>query len=49
VKKNCRYDVSLNVNVMGVKHLYQFAKQCANLKMFMHVSTGPSVCSVPTW
>ncbi|XP_066352789.1 fatty acyl-CoA reductase 1-like [Miscanthus floridulus] len=35
-----RYDVSLNVNVMGVKHLYQFAKQCANLKMFMHVSTA---------
>ncbi|XP_066326790.1 fatty acyl-CoA reductase 1-like [Miscanthus floridulus] len=35
-----RYDDSLNVNVMGVKHLYQFAKQCANLKMFMHVSTA---------
>lgn len=36
----CRYDVSLDVNVMGVKHLCQFAKQCPGLKMFMQVSTG---------
>jgi fatty acyl-CoA reductase len=35
-----RYDVSLDVNVMGVKHLCEFAKQCARLKMFMQVSTG---------
>ncbi|TVU04554.1 hypothetical protein EJB05_47668 [Eragrostis curvula] len=35
-----RYDVSLDVNVMGVKHLCQFAKQCAHLKMLMHVSTA---------
>ncbi|EES15187.1 fatty acyl-CoA reductase 1 [Sorghum bicolor] len=35
-----RYDVSLDVNVMGVKHLCHFAQQCANLKMFMHVSTA---------
>ncbi|CAL5000301.1 unnamed protein product [Urochloa decumbens] len=35
-----RYDVSLDVNVMGVKHLCQFAKQCARLKMLMHVSTA---------
>ncbi|CAL5032760.1 unnamed protein product [Urochloa decumbens] len=35
-----RYDVSLDVNVMGVKHLCQFAKQCPRLKMFMHVSTA---------
>ncbi|KAL6858738.1 hypothetical protein ACP4OV_017740 [Aristida adscensionis] len=35
-----RYDVSLDVNVMGVKHLCQFAKQCASLKMLMHVSTA---------
>ncbi|KAG2580683.1 fatty acyl-CoA reductase 1-like [Panicum virgatum] len=35
-----RYDVSLDVNVMGVKHLCHFAKQCANLKMLMHVSTA---------
>ncbi|CAO2177358.1 unnamed protein product [Urochloa humidicola] len=35
-----RYDVALAVNVLGVKHLCQFAKQCANLKMLMHVSTA---------
>ncbi|RCV32256.1 hypothetical protein SETIT_6G244100v2 [Setaria italica] len=35
-----RYDVSLDVNVMGVKHLCHFAKQCPRLKMFMHVSTA---------
>ncbi|CAN6270552.1 unnamed protein product [Urochloa humidicola] len=35
-----RYDVSLDVNVMGVKHLCQFAKQCPRLKMFMQVSTA---------
>ncbi|RLN04343.1 fatty acyl-CoA reductase 1 [Panicum miliaceum] len=35
-----RYDVSLDVNVMGVKHLCHFAKQCARLKMLMHVSTA---------
>jgi hypothetical protein len=33
---------------MGVKHLWEFAKQCANLKMFMHVSTGPSVFAPTT-
>jgi fatty acyl-CoA reductase len=36
----CRYDVSLDVNVMGVKHLCTFAKQCARLKLLMHVSTA---------
>ncbi|KAJ1269631.1 hypothetical protein BS78_07G226400 [Paspalum vaginatum] len=35
-----RYDVSLGVNAMGVKHLCQFAHRCAELKMFMHVSTA---------
>ncbi|KAF8653986.1 hypothetical protein HU200_062127 [Digitaria exilis] len=35
-----RYDVSLDVNVMGVKHLCQLAKQCSKLKMLMHVSTA---------
>lgn len=38
-----RYDVSLDVNVMGVKHLCHFAKQCPRLKMFMHVSTGKTL------
>ena len=36
----CRYDVSLDVNVLGVKHLCMFAKQCARLRMLMHVSTA---------
>lgn len=35
-----RYDVALDVNVMGVKYLCQFAKKCANLKMLLHVSTA---------
>ncbi|KAL5232319.1 hypothetical protein ABZP36_031095 [Zizania latifolia] len=35
-----RYDVSLDVNVLGVKHLCQFAKKCAGLKVFLHVSTA---------
>lgn len=35
-----RYDVALDVNVMGVKYLCQLAKKCANLEVFLHVSTG---------
>ncbi|KAM0901616.1 hypothetical protein ACQ4PT_019867 [Festuca glaucescens] len=35
-----RYDVALDVNVMGVRYLCQFAKKCANLKMLLHVSTA---------
>jgi fatty acyl-CoA reductase len=36
-----RYDVSLDVNMLGVKHLCHFAKQCRpRINMFMHVSTG---------
>ncbi|KAL5223360.1 hypothetical protein ABZP36_028073 [Zizania latifolia] len=35
-----RYDVSLDVNVLGVKHLCQLAKKCAGLKVFLHVSTA---------
>jgi len=35
-----RYDVSLDVNVLGVKHLCHFAEQCPRLKMFMQVSTA---------
>ncbi|XP_040382563.1 fatty acyl-CoA reductase 1-like [Oryza brachyantha] len=35
-----RYDVSLDVNVLGVKHLCQLAKKCRNLKVFLHVSTA---------
>ncbi|XP_042461181.1 probable fatty acyl-CoA reductase 4 [Zingiber officinale] len=35
-----RYDVSLNINVLGAKHVLQFAKQCVKLEMFLHVSTA---------
>ncbi|XP_040383786.1 putative fatty acyl-CoA reductase 7 [Oryza brachyantha] len=35
-----RYDVSLDVNVMGVKYLCQLAKKCAKLEVFLHVSTA---------
>ncbi|KAG6534978.1 hypothetical protein ZIOFF_008892 [Zingiber officinale] len=34
------YDVSLNINVLGAKHVLQFAKQCVKLEMFLHVSTA---------
>lgn len=39
----CRYDVALDVNVMGVKHMCQLAKKCPNLEVILHVSTGKSV------
>uniref|UniRef100_A0A0E0PMM2 Fatty acyl-CoA reductase n=1 Tax=Oryza rufipogon TaxID=4529 RepID=A0A0E0PMM2_ORYRU len=35
-----RYDVALATNTTGVVHLCQFAKQCDNLKMVLHVSTA---------
>ncbi|CAD6220032.1 unnamed protein product [Miscanthus lutarioriparius] len=35
-----RYDVALDVNVMGVKHICQLAKQCPNLEVVLHVSTA---------
>ncbi|VAI25492.1 unnamed protein product [Triticum turgidum subsp. durum] len=35
-----RYDVALDVNVMGVKHMCNFAKKCPNLKVLLHVSTA---------
>ncbi|XP_074560018.1 putative fatty acyl-CoA reductase 4 [Curcuma longa] len=35
-----RYDVSLDINVLGAKHVMQFAKQCVKLEMFLHVSTA---------
>jgi len=38
-----RYDVALDVNVMGVKHICQLAKQCPNLEVVLHVSTGKGV------
>uniref|UniRef100_A0A0D9ZJF3 Fatty acyl-CoA reductase n=1 Tax=Oryza glumipatula TaxID=40148 RepID=A0A0D9ZJF3_9ORYZ len=35
-----RYDVALATNAAGVMYLCQFAKQCDNLKMVLHVSTA---------
>ncbi|KAL6593033.1 hypothetical protein ACP70R_049119 [Stipagrostis hirtigluma subsp. patula] len=35
-----RYDVALDVNVMGVKHMSQLAKKCPNLEVILHVSTA---------
>uniref|UniRef100_A0A0A9BQ28 Fatty acyl-CoA reductase n=1 Tax=Arundo donax TaxID=35708 RepID=A0A0A9BQ28_ARUDO len=35
-----RYDVAFDVNSLGVKHICEFAKRCAKLKMLLHVSTA---------
>ena len=35
-----RYDVALDVNVAGVRHMCDFAKRCPNLEVLLHVSTG---------
>ncbi|XP_020112859.1 probable fatty acyl-CoA reductase 4 isoform X1 [Ananas comosus] len=35
-----RYDVALDVNVLGAKHVLEFAKKCVNLNMLLHVSTA---------
>ncbi|MED6205249.1 hypothetical protein PIB30_016042 [Stylosanthes scabra] len=35
-----RYDIALDLNVFGVKHVINFAKQCIKLKVLVHVSTA---------
>ncbi|XP_065009217.1 fatty acyl-CoA reductase 3-like [Musa acuminata AAA Group] len=35
-----RYDVALGINVLGAKHVLEFAKQCAKLQVLLHVSTA---------
>ncbi|KAG0520524.1 hypothetical protein BDA96_08G081500 [Sorghum bicolor] len=35
-----RYDVAFDTNVMGAKHICEFAKRCSKLKMLLHVSTA---------
>ncbi|KAI9195535.1 hypothetical protein LWI28_015841 [Acer negundo] len=35
-----RYDVALGTNTMAAFHVLSFAKRCAKIKMFMHVSTA---------
>ncbi|XP_027343512.1 fatty acyl-CoA reductase 3-like [Abrus precatorius] len=35
-----RYDIALDLNTFGVKHVMNFAKQCTKLKVLIHVSTA---------
>ncbi|GMP99006.1 hypothetical protein CsSME_00046659 [Camellia sinensis var. sinensis] len=35
-----RYDVSLSLNTMGAKNVFDFAKKCAKKMMLLHVSTA---------
>ncbi|KAE8766976.1 alcohol-forming fatty acyl-coenzyme A reductase [Hordeum vulgare] len=35
-----RYDVALDVNVLAVKHMCDFARTCHNLEVLVHVSTA---------
>ncbi|WJX50076.1 alcohol-forming fatty acyl-CoA reductase [Trifolium repens] len=35
-----RYDVALGLNTFGVKHVLNFAKNCINLRVLVHVSTA---------
>ncbi|KAI0531143.1 hypothetical protein KFK09_000695 [Dendrobium nobile] len=35
-----RYDISLNINTLGAKHVLEFAKKCTKVKMLLHVSTA---------
>ncbi|XP_047049656.1 fatty acyl-CoA reductase 1-like [Lolium rigidum] len=35
-----RYDVALDVNVAGVRHMCDFARRCPNLEVLLHVSTA---------
>ncbi|KAJ1265242.1 hypothetical protein BS78_08G064100 [Paspalum vaginatum] len=35
-----RYDVAFDANVMGTKHICEFARRCSKLKMMLHVSTA---------
>ncbi|CAA2984847.1 alcohol-forming fatty acyl- reductase-like [Olea europaea subsp. europaea] len=35
-----RYDVAIGINTFGAKHVLDFAKNCAKLKVLVHVSTA---------
>ncbi|KAJ9554764.1 hypothetical protein OSB04_009378 [Centaurea solstitialis] len=35
-----RYDIALEINTFGSKHVYNFADQCFNMKLLLHVSTA---------
>ncbi|MCD7467952.1 hypothetical protein HAX54_005669 [Datura stramonium] len=38
-----RYDIAMNVNVLGAFNVLKFAKRCANVKILVHVSTDIDV------
>lgn len=35
-----RYDIALGINTLGPKHVLKFAKKCAKIMVFVHVSTA---------
>ncbi|KAK6776497.1 hypothetical protein RDI58_027498 [Solanum bulbocastanum] len=35
-----RYDIAMNINVLGASNVLKFAKRCANVKILVHVSTA---------
>ncbi|XP_071927622.1 alcohol-forming fatty acyl-CoA reductase-like [Coffea arabica] len=39
-----RYDVAVDINVFGALHILNFAKNCVNIKVLLHISTA-FVCS----
>ncbi|KAL3335939.1 hypothetical protein AABB24_031922 [Solanum stoloniferum] len=42
-----RYDIAMNINVIGAKNVLKFAKSCKKVKMLLHVSTA-YVCGKTT-
>ncbi|KAH0659607.1 hypothetical protein KY289_028355 [Solanum tuberosum] len=44
---NFRYDIAMNINVVGAKNVLKFAKSCKKVKMLLHVSTA-YVCGKTT-
>ncbi|KAH0668192.1 hypothetical protein KY285_029398 [Solanum tuberosum] len=42
-----RYDIAMNINVVGAKNVLKFAKSCKKVKMLLHVSTA-YVCGKTT-
>ncbi|KAJ0700488.1 putative alcohol-forming fatty acyl-CoA reductase [Helianthus annuus] len=35
-----RYDLALNINTFGAKHVSNFVLKCINMKVFLHISTA---------
>ncbi|CAI5460462.1 unnamed protein product [Closterium sp. Yama58-4] len=40
------YDVALNINTLGPRRLLAFAKQCTQLELLVHVSTGEAQLTI---